>query len=195
MSCSRTAAARRTPVWLVPHFEQHQVVTCPPPDPPQFTARQAQSVMVRCGLRPVLSVAALSAALELLSRERQSVLEQAITFFRARACRVPRGLETLPTPWLTGLPGILWSLRKPHWTHLPYMIDRVGWSEGLLLLSFAQEARRKTSRLNSWDRLRVQVNQRLYPNRFRDLKRRHRRQLWQRHPELRAELQANPLEL
>ena len=75
-------------------------------------------------------------------------------------------------------------LRKPHWTHLLYFIDRVGVEDGLLLLGFAQEQPHADGRLSAWDQVRLAVNASLYPSLWRPLKPRHHQQLLQAHPEL-----------
>ena len=82
------------------------------------------------------------------------------------------------------MPGILWGLRKPHWTRLPYFIDRVTVENGLLLLHFAQEQPNPENRLTSWDKIRIAVNAGLYPSRWRPLDRRLRVELRLQHPEL-----------
>lgn len=176
---SRTLA----PVWFAPDFERDPTQPVPTkPDASRFTVAHALSVMARAGREPLLSVEEVSAALKFSGKDRRRALEQAITFFRAKACMIPTGLETLPTPWLAGLPGILWSLRQAHWSHLPFMLNRVACVDGVLLLSFAQESEEPSCGETSWDRLRLQVNQRLYPGRWRRLKLRHRPPLprWRR---------------
>jgi hypothetical protein len=106
-------------------------------------------------------------------------------FFRSRAVLVPEGLERLPTPWLLALPPILWSTRKPHWIHLPYMLSGVEVARGLLLLRFAQEDDMEFgTRITVYDRLRVRVNASLYPSLYRPLKQRDLDQLKQRHREV-----------
>jgi hypothetical protein len=83
------------------------------------------------GMSPRISSRLLAAALaqvetkapfpELLSRTRD--------FFANKAVFVPEGLERIPAPWLALLPAALWSTRKPHWSHLPYMIRSVDFSQ------------------------------------------------------------------
>ena len=90
---------------------------------------------------------------------------------------VPEGLETLPAAWLAALPGILWSKAKPHWTHLPYFIDRIALVDGLILLGFAQEQASKAGEVSRWDELRIAVNAGIYPSIWRPLSRRHSAEL------------------
>ena len=98
---------------------------------------------------------------------------------------VPKGLETMPASWLKALPGALWSLRKPHWTHLPFMICELAVADGLLLVRFAQETlRRPEGDVNSYDQVRISLNAALFPSRFRPLKRRHGQQVRLRNPDL-----------
>jgi hypothetical protein len=118
--------------------------------------------------------------------DRQEALTQSTHFFRTRAVLIPKGLETLPTPWLRGLPGILWATRRPHWLHLPYMIREVEIVNGLLQLHFAQEAmlNGNDERVTAWDRIRLQVNSSLYPSRWRPLQPKHLREMQSRWPEM-----------
>jgi hypothetical protein len=78
-------------------------------------------------------------------------------------------------PWLKALPGILWSLRRPDWTHLPYMIREVFVADGLLQFRFAQEPLREPEdqHVGGFDQVRLAVNTRLYPSCYRPLNRRH----------------------
>ena len=110
-------------------------------------------------------------------------------FFLEKAALVPEGLDSLPTNWLAALPGILWAMRKPHWTRLPFFIDRVAMVDGVLLLHFAQELPNTENRLTAWDKIRIAVNAAVYPSRWRPLSRRHRAELWRQHPELRPLLE------
>lgn len=176
-----TADGNRTqePVWFVPHFEREQVVPPAPPVSPQFTAAHVLTLMERNGMRPVLSAGQINCVLHHPAWKPTAALAKATAFFRSRACLVPHGLETLPVPWLAGLPGILWSMREPHWAHVPYMINRVACVDGVLLMGFAQELEGEQAVDTSWDRIRVQVNERLAPNRWRRLSPRHRRLLGQ----------------
>jgi hypothetical protein len=96
-------------------------------------------------------------------------------YFGGMLNNIPTGLESLPLPWLKALPGLLWSLRQPHWTHVPYMLCEVFVSAGLLQLRFAQEPKRQAEdpQVSGFDRVRQAVNLRLYPSCYRALKRRH----------------------
>jgi hypothetical protein len=140
--------------------------------------------MERCGLKPVLSAATFRGAVQLDAALLEGALKRAQVFFHSKACLVPHGLDSLPASWLAGLPGILWAMRKPHWHHLPYMIDRIGCSEGVMILGFAQETESRDSRMTAWDSIRVTVNRQLYPSRWRPLLRRHRLQILGRWPNL-----------
>jgi hypothetical protein len=186
------------PVWFVPWFEK-AVRASENPTPGRkaksvFDAEHIQCLMQRCGINPVLSHAVLNTALAIDAAIHQRALEQARDFFRVKACMIPEGLESLPASWLAGVPGILWAMRKRHWTRVPYMIRRVAFAEGVLLLEFAQEENRRSSRLTAWDQIRVVANRCVYPSRWRRLLRRHRLQLWVNHPELRSQLRAGELD-
>ncbi len=184
------------PVWFAPWFElQPHARTLTPlvgGDGDSVAAQSLELLMERSGFRPVNSPAVIAAACKLKRRSHRRALKLAEDFFRTKACLVPQGLETLPTPWLLGLPGILWSLRKPGWTQLPWMSNRVACEQGTLLLGFAQEVEMNPGRLTAWDGLRVLVNLRLYPGRWRLLKPRHRHLLGRQHPGLRVELFGEP---
>jgi hypothetical protein len=101
----------------------------------------------------------------------------------------------LPECWLAALPGILWGVRKPHWTKLPFFIDHVAVKEGALLLSFAQEQPNPDGRVTAWDRIRVAVNAGLYPSRWRPLSRRDYFRLIRQRPDLRQVVEAYRPEL
>ena len=85
-------------------------------------------------------------------------------FFRSRAVLVPAGIADLPGPWLWDLPRLLWQTKRPHWTELPYMIDRVVVSDGVLRMWFMQEQPVRETRVTAYDRIRVIVNLGLRPN-------------------------------
>jgi hypothetical protein len=132
---------------------------------------------------------ALKAALELCEEktDRAQLLEATTTFFRGRATMIPRKLDTLPTPWLKGLPGILRSQRKDHWTLLPYMISEMASTDGVLQIRFAQEAsRRADGPITGYDQVRIAVNAALYPSLWRPLTRRHEHLIRPRRPSLGA---------
>jgi energy-coupling factor transporter ATP-binding protein EcfA2 len=168
------------PVWFAPWFERAEEAeirrALRDPHPP-FSAPYVCRLMERCGRQPILSVEIVEAAVQLEAAMHARALEEARNFFRGKACLVPDGLEALPASWLSGLPGILWATRRPHWTHLPYMVARVACVQGVLLLSFAQEMKPRDDRVTAWDRLRVIVNCCVYPSRWRPLLRHHRVQL------------------
>jgi hypothetical protein len=185
------------PVWFVPWFEMPR---CEQHNPTSgraakssFGADHIEGLMERSGIEPVLSPEVLHAALTIDARILQCALDKAREFFRSKGCIIPEGLEFLPAAWLAGLPGILQTKRKRHRTKAPYMVQRVACVDGVLLLDFAQEDRRRSSRLTAWDRIRVLVNRCLYPSRWRPLLRRHRLQIGVSHPELRAQLQTAEL--
>ena len=184
----------QAPVWFAPWFEL-QTRTPKPATPiaeagDQVAAQRLEVLMERSGFPPLHSPAVIAAAWKLKRRSQRRALKLATDFFRAKAYLVPQGLETLPTPWLLALPGILWSLRASYWMGLPWRIERVACVNGRLLLQFAQEAQPPDDRPSAWNELRVAVNARLYPSRWRPLKRPHRLRLAHRHPRLRAALLA-----
>lgn len=181
------------PVWFVPWFEM-----AGPASENPIPQREAKSVfgvehvehlMEHHGIKPRLSREALNAAFKLDARIHRSTLDQAKEFFRRKACMLPEGLETLPGSWLAGLPGVLWAMRKPHWAHVPFMIQHVACVDGVLLLDFAQEpAPKRDVGFTQWDQIRVKVNRCLYPSRWRPLLRNHRVQLSIKWPTLRLEV-------
>jgi hypothetical protein len=187
------ADGRRTefPVWFVPWFELEPAAPAPPAavnSDLYFSARHTEELMRWAGFKNMLMPEVVAAAGKLCDRQRQKLLEEATLFFRTRACLVPEGLNTLPAGWLAALPKILWKLKKPEWTHLPYFVDRLAVEDGLLRLHFAQEQLHTDGRLTSWDRIRIAVNASLYPNRYRPLSQRHAKRLSIQHPELHAAL-------
>jgi len=142
----------------------------PPEQRSKFSANFTVDLMKRHGFTPCFSAEAVDQAVKISRRRQGKILKQTKHFFRTKACFIPSGLETLPDSWLAGLPGILWSLRKPHWTRLPYFISRVAVVEGVLLLEFFQE-QPDFSRITAWDKIRLAVNAGLYPNRWRPFNR------------------------
>lgn len=177
-----------TPVWFAPWFEMTQS------EQPQeavtvdsyFTASHVESLMARHGRPRMWSTELISAAIKLSRRRNRKILLKKVeSFFLAHAVMVPKGLESLPTPWLEALPRILWSTRRPEWTKLPYFIDGVFMENGVLLLHFAQEQPNLDQKFTAWDRLRVVVNAGLYPSAFRELKPQHQKLLAVKFPELR----------
>jgi len=141
------------------------------------------------GFRPIFSPHIVAAASAVWSPRKGNALERAREFFRGRCCQnPPDGLNQLPACWLAALPGILWGLRKPGWTHLPLFIDRMAMQDGVLLVSFAQEQPIAGKKLTIWDKIRILINASLYPSRWRPLSRRHVVALCQAWPDLRPTL-------
>jgi hypothetical protein len=103
------------------------------------------------------------------SQQMRNSLEEVTAWFRNYAVMVPQGLDSLPACWTAELPVILRRGMKKHWTHIPYFIDKLQASDGLLLLHFVQEERNLTGRLTAWDKLRISVNSALMPNLWRPL--------------------------
>jgi len=169
------ADSPKAQLWFVPWFaDEHQKV--PTPFNPN-SVEHTRNIMARDGHHEGTSAAAVTTLLTAKTggkiRERKKLLAATTAFFRSKCAMVPEGLGALPTPWLRALPGILWSTRKPHWTHLPFMIKEVTCEQGMLLVRFAQELPPESSRLTSWDRLRITLNKSLHPNVWRPLNRRH----------------------
>lgn len=195
--CKPDGTRTLDPIWFAPWFE-----TCTSLSEPvswrvesQFTsdADQVRRLMRHCGIDPVLSLEVLSAAFTLDAGLHRNALDQAREYFQSKDRIIPQGLSLLPASWLAGLPGIFASLRRQHWTSVPVTIQRVAYSDGVLLLEFAQTERGATIRRTDLDPIRVAVNRCLYPSRWRPLLRRHRRQLSVNHPELRRQLHAAEL--
>jgi hypothetical protein len=180
------------PVWFVPWFDLAPA-TASACEHQGCAARYIESLMSRCGFKIVLPSELVRAAVKLDEHRRDRAMDQAIAFFLSKACLIPKGLDLLPACWLAALPGILWATRKPNWTHLPYMLSRVDYEGGVLLLNFAQEQAADDDQLTLWDELRVVVNRNLYPSRWRGLKRRHRMLLLFARPDLRTSLEASPI--
>jgi hypothetical protein len=139
-----------------------------------FTVPYLPALMRRQGLEPRLSAEMVALAARLDAGLHQAALDRAATFFWDKTGQVPEGLDTLPAAWLAGLPGILWSLRRPRWTRLPYRVESVACMESVLLLSFAEEPEPDEKRFTLWDEIRVVANRSLYPGRWRPLLRPHR---------------------
>jgi hypothetical protein len=112
------------------------------------------------------------------------------SFFRGKSCLVPKGLKHLPLCWLAAIPNILWRLRRPHWTHLPFMIDNLRARDGVLIVGFAQEERPDLNRITRWDDIRLTLNLAVYPSMWRPLRHRHFVDLWAKQPDLRPALRA-----
>ena len=166
-----------SPVWFVPHYEEPVPLFIPPRLVDPATGDRLHRQLCSLGLARQLDAGQFQAAMNLFSNEkdRTTALRLATEFFRSSAVIVPEGLAMLPLPWLKALPGILWSLRQPHWTHLPFMIREVFATDGVLQFRFAQEAWCDSEDLRggAFDRVRLAVNLRLYPACYRPLKREH----------------------
>jgi energy-coupling factor transporter ATP-binding protein EcfA2 len=186
------ANGKRTefPVWFAPWFDLPEIK--PAGDETAISATlssaHVQQLMVQAGFRPIFSPHIIAVAAGVWSPRRNDTLERAIEFFRAKACRIPDGLNQLPECWLAALPGILWRLRKPSSTHLPFFIDRLAMQDGVMLISFAQERPNPEERLTTLDKICVAVNAGLYPSRWRPLSRRHVLALCRAWPDLRPTL-------
>ncbi|HXR37723.1 MAG TPA: DUF87 domain-containing protein [Terracidiphilus sp.] len=167
-------------VWFVPWFEMPDqnsgapVAATVPVVRVSFTAPYLLALMRRQGLEPRLSAEMVAAAARLDAALHQGALDRAATFFWEKTGQVPEGLDTLPAAWLAGLPGILWSLRRPRWTRLPYRVESVACKEGVLLLNFAGEPEPDEKRFTLWDEIRAVANRALYPSRWRSLLHPHR---------------------
>lgn len=176
------------PLWFVPHFEESTPVFSPPVLTDPASVERLHLQLQKLGYQRHLDSSQLQAALKLfpVGKKRRPALKKAKEFFSSRAVIVPEELGELPLPWLIALPGILWSLRQPHWTKLPYMIRKVTVAGGLLQLHFAQEAAREAhdNHVGGFDRVRIAVNTRLYPSCYRPLNRRHAIKLMLAQPDL-----------
>jgi hypothetical protein len=188
------------PVWFAPWFVNQDREM---PQPPKaaapahfFDATHTEQLMLNAGHRRLNPPALVMAATHLSrKRQRQRVLKSVQRFFLGKAAMVPEGLESLPTCWLAALPGILWGLRKPHWSRLPYFISQVTMQKGVLLLQFAQEQSNPDKRVTVWDKIRIAVNAGIYPSRWRPFSRQLEAELRLRHPELRSLLNSPGQEL
>jgi hypothetical protein len=181
------ADSPKAQLWFVPWFEDAPNNVQPAKFNPG-SVEHTRTLMARDGHHECTSASAVT---KLLSAnvteniwERKQLLAATKTFFRSKCAMIPEGLGALPAPWLRALPGILWSTRKPHWTLLPYMIKEVTYEQGMLLVQFAQELPPESSRLSSWDRLRITLNKSLHPNVWRPLNRRHALKLPRLQPDL-----------
>ena len=193
------ANGKRTefPVWFAPWFELPELEDGggETATSATFTSAHLQQLMMLAGFRPIFSPHIVTVAAEICRPRRDDALERAIEFFHSKACQVPDGLNQLPECWLAALPGILWGLRKPDWTQLPFSIDRVAIQDGVLLISFAREQPNPEQRQTTWDKIRVAVNAGLYPSRWRHLSRRHVLKVGREWPDLRPTLNADRPEL
>jgi energy-coupling factor transporter ATP-binding protein EcfA2 len=179
------------PVWFAPWFELPETKDAVEETAisTTFSSAHVQNLMTRVGFRPIFSPHIVAAASAVWSPRKGNALERAREFFRGRCCQnPPDGLNQLPACWLAALPGILWGLRKPGWTHLPLFIDRMAMQDGVLLVSFAQEQPIAGKKLTIWDKIRILINASLYPSRWRPLSRRHVVALCQAWPDLRPTL-------
>jgi hypothetical protein len=196
------------PVWFMPWYEDPSFPA--PGESPAMPQKSSHfwvdrtspshvhALMFRSGRKPLWIPEVVMAAAGLCRpKDANSIpLREAQAFFAQKAAMVPKGLETLPPCWLTALPRILWRLRRPHWTLLPFMIDAVAESEGVLILSFAQEEHVSTpNSISAWDEVRLALNRSLYPSVWRMLKRDHYAHLRAERPDLRSALEGCPPEL
>ncbi|HYG35214.1 MAG TPA: type IV secretory system conjugative DNA transfer family protein, partial [Clostridia bacterium] len=184
--------AHQHPLWFVPWYEESSIAlegTASDQAHELSSSKRLRSLMHSSGFRICCPPEIMSAAMELCSPRRDDLLAQATAFFRRKACLVPEGLSALPGCWLAALPHILWSLRRPHWTHLPFFIGRVAVSQGVLLLEFRQEQPTVEDRVTAWDRIRIATNASLYPSLWRPLARKHHIELRRRRPDLRPALE------
>ena len=154
------------------------------------SAAHASRLMRAVGHQPCVTLGVLARAFELARPKikRVDLLAEVRTFFLIKACRVPEGLDGLPSCWLQELPDLLWATRLPHWEHLPYMISLASIERGVLCLAFAQEEPSLEARPTRWDALRIYLNQSLAPNLWQPLSHRMERAIWSSWPELRKEL-------
>ena len=203
------ADGRRTesPLWFLPWFEDASfpkpVVAKPlvrvlRKEVPEFaSAHYVHQLMTRRGRKPLWPPEVVLAATELCrpAQTRASVIDAAESFFRGKACLVPKGLKRLPFCWLAAIPNILWRLRRPHWTHLPFMIDALQSCDGVLVVSFAQEEHPDLNRITRWDDIRLTLNLAVYPSMWRPLRHRHFVELWTKQPDLRPALRAGQPEV
>jgi hypothetical protein len=154
------------------------------------SAEHVQALMRASGHQPRVTLGVLARAFEVAQPKvrRADLLSEVRTFFLIQACRVPEGLDRLPSCWLRALPNLLLATRRPHWEKLPYMISLVRLEQGVLCLAFAQEEPPQEDRLTLWDSLRIHLNQSLVPNRWQPLSHQMERDIWSRWPELRRDL-------
>jgi hypothetical protein len=137
----------------------------------KFRPGHVEGLMRQAGFKCKCAPELLLLATLLPETSGDEALEKARDFFASKACMVPSGLETLPGCWLSTLPEILWSLRKPHWQYVPFFICEVAMEGGVLLLRFAQELPETRGQITGWDWTRIHINAALYPSRWRPLKR------------------------
>jgi len=155
----------------------------------QSASHVQELILFHQGRRPVISSAALNAALEICNLDpSHQILQEASEFFRHCAVMVPKGLSSLPSIWLRDLPGLLWNGRKPHWPKLPYMISSLRFEDGVIAMSFAQEIPTPEPRLTTWDKLRMSLNLGVKPNLWTPLDDQLERSIWDRWPKLRKDL-------
>ncbi len=162
---------------FVPWFDECRAPSAQDP----FSLDHLQTLLAKSGMRIENDHLVFRAALVLCSDEshRDRVLDDTRRFFEAKCVIIPHGLDALPAAWLKGLPRILWSLRQPHWTRLPFMLSELKAHEGLLQVRFEQESMcpAEPDRFTAWDWIRVKINSSLYPSRWRPLSSKHRRHL------------------
>ena len=191
------------PVWFIPWFDEQDSplasepassTPLPAPLPTARLTRHMHKLMLKAGKPIVLTPEVIVAAAEICRPNQDAfyLIWEATRFFREKTLQVPESLEKLPLCWLAAIPRVLWRLRQPHWTHLPFAIDAINQSQGVLVLSFAQEERSESRRITLWDDVRLILNLSIYPSLWRPLARGHFAELRRRHPDLRPVLPEGP---
>jgi len=154
-----------------------------------FSAQHHLEILRAAGHTPRLTPTELTAAFghANVGIDRQKLINQTKMFFSTMAILVPKGLENVPSCWISQLPRVLLSTCKPHWDRIPYMITGVAATEGVLCIRFAQDDPADQELVQGWDELRIQINLALTPNLWRLLKPRHEQRPNTRKGELREQ--------